>query len=377
MKQQAAVKILRFPNTAGFLDEAATLRSLGHRNIIRYLDSDVTADGRRYLVMEYVEGVPITEYADQKGLSIRNRLSLFLQACDAIVCAHQYLILHLDIKPSNMLVSKDGIVKVLDFGIARRLDDGDAEEPLGARSGPYASPEQIQLGRRLGYAADVYGLGAILYELLCGHEPFNPYLATGELERQIAEEVPRPPSEAINHPKVHLIGPGKYSRVEPEGLARMRGGCGLPGARKLLTGDLDRICLYALRKEPGRRYKTVDDLRFDIGRVLKGEPPEFAHSSGLGYLAWRTAEQRPLVVAAVVFAIAASYSQYLVLKSQSASRHASIESRQQIDQVTESTLKVLTEKLRPKLASDPRLRRSLELLDAERKAVAPNPANTR
>jgi len=374
VEQQAAVKILHFADPAGSPDEAATLRSIGHPNIVRYLDSAVTTDGRRYLVMEYIEGRPITEHADQKGLPILDRLRLFLQACDAVASAHQYLILHLDLKPANILVGRDNTVKVVDFGLARRLDGGDETEAVDAWSGPYASPEQILPGGRLGFAADIYGLGATLYELLCGHEPFNPLLVTSELERQITEEVPRPPSDAINQSKLHVIEQNKYVRVEPEGLARMRGGCGLPEARSLLAGNLDRICLFALRKEPARRYKSVDQLRSDIASVLRRLPPEFAHSNGPGYLAWRTAQRKPLAVAAVVFAIAASYSGYLVSDSQSVSRRASLETKLQLDRVAESTLKELTDDLRPKLALDPRLRRSLEALDAERKAATVRPA---
>jgi pimeloyl-ACP methyl ester carboxylesterase len=194
------------------------------------------------------------------------------------------------------------------------------------------------------------------------------------LERQITEEMPRPPSDAINQSKLHIIEPGKYVRVEPEGLARMRGGCGLPEARNLLAGNLDRICLFALRKEPARRYRSVDQFRADIASVLKRLPPEFAHSNGPGYLAWRTAQRKPLAVAAVVFAIAASYSGYLVSDSQSASRRASLETKARVDRVAESTLKELTDVLRPKLAADPSLRGGMEALDAASKAAAAKPA---
>jgi serine/threonine protein kinase len=375
VEQEAAVKVLHAAVAASLPDEAATLRSIGHKNIVRYFDSDMTSDGCRYLVMEYIEGKPITDYADQKGLSILERLSLFLQACDAIACAHQYLILHLDLKPANILVGSDKLVKVVDFGIARRLSVDDEEHAIDAWSGPYASPEQIR-GARLGCAADIYGLGATLYELLSGHEPFNPYLMAGELERQIAEEPPRDPSDAINQPKLRSTPDGKYFRVEPEAVAKMRGGSLLPEARNLLAGNLDRICHFALRKEPSRRYKTVEEFKSDIGSVLKRLPPEYAHSNSPGYLAWRTAQRKPLAVAAVVFTIAATYSQYIVSNSQAESRHASLEAKFQVDRVTELALQELTEELRPKLASDPRLRGSLEALDAERKAMVPKPIPT-
>jgi serine/threonine-protein kinase len=369
VEKEAAIKILRSTAPDSPDREAATLRSISHKNIVQYLDSGTTTDNHPYLAMEYIDGIPITEYADQKGLSILERLSLFLQVCDAISFAHLYLILHLDLKPANILVRKDNVVRIVDFGIARRLDD-DIKETLDGWSGPYASPEQIQPGVRLGCATDIYGLGATLYELLSGHEPFNPYLMPGELERQIAEETPRAPSDAINQPKLCSVENGKYFRVEPEAIARMRGDCGFPEVRSLLVGSLDRICLFALRKEPARRYKTVDQLRSDIEKVLKRLPPEYAHSNDLGYLAWRTAQRRPLAVAAIIFSIAVTYSQHLVSDYSASSRRTSLETKLKTDQVVESTLKQLTEELRPGLVSDSRPRGSLEVLDAELKAAA-------
>jgi len=157
----------------------------------------------------------------------------------------------------------------------------------------------------------------------------------------------------------------------------MRGSCGLPEVRSQIAGHLDRICLFALRKEPERRYASVDQIRSDIGNVLRRLPPEYAHSNGPGYLAWRTAQQKPLAVAGVVFAIAASYSGYLVSASQSASRRASLETKLQVDRVVESALKELTYELRPALVSDPRLRGSLDVLDSERRAAATRPARHR
>jgi serine/threonine-protein kinase len=372
---EAAVKVMHASAGESLPDEAARLRSLRHKNIVRYFGSGLTDDGRRYLAMEYVDGPSITDYADQMGLSIWQRLTLFQQVCDAVSWAHLHFILHLDLKPANILVGKDNTVRVVDFGIARLLDDEAETAKLTAHSGVYASPEQIQ-GGRLGCAADIYGLGATLYELLCGHEPFNPCLMDGELERQIGEEMPPPPSEAINVAKLHRLEEAKYSRVEPERLARMRGGRGLTETRKLLQGDLDRVCLYALRKEPERRFRTVDEFKTDIGRALKREPPEFAHSDGLGYLAWRTAYQRPLAVAAVVFAIAATYSSHLVSDSQSESRRTSLETKRQVDQVVEFSLKELNEQLRPRLASDPSLAESLAVLDAERGALTAKSVHT-
>jgi len=133
----------------------------------------------------------------------------------------------LDLKPGNILVNRDGTVKVIDFGGARRLRDRHNDEPTVAFSGPYASPEQIQFGSRLGFPADIYALGTVLYELLCGHEPFDPLLTPAELERQICEESPRAPSSAIFQSKLKRSDSGTNFRLEPETIARMRGGCRL------------------------------------------------------------------------------------------------------------------------------------------------------
>src|ERR1035441_7360925 len=186
VKQRSAIKVLRAASVDNALNEAATLRQFDHPNIARCSDSAVTGDGHGYLVMEYVEGLPITDDADQRGLSIHRRVELFLQACAAIEYSHHHLVAHLDLKPGNILVNRDGVVKAIDFGVARQLRRGDKNDIAVAFSGPYASPEQVQAGRRVGFSADIYALGAVLYELLCGHEPFDPLLVTAPLEGQLA-----------------------------------------------------------------------------------------------------------------------------------------------------------------------------------------------
>src|ERR1017187_1320328 len=163
VQQTVAVKVLRAAYQEVLPDEAATLQKLSHPNIARYLDSGLTGDSHRYVVMEYVQGRPITEYADQMGLSIHSRLDLFLNACAAIEHSHHHLVVHLDLKPGNILVDKDGFVKVIDFGVARQIKGREAAEPSGVFSGPYASPEQVQEGGLVGFPADIYALGAVLY----------------------------------------------------------------------------------------------------------------------------------------------------------------------------------------------------------------------
>lgn len=373
VRQNAAVKILRASDNDDSLDEVDTIRRLTHQNIARYFGHGFTNDGHGYLVMEHVEGNPITEYADQKGLTVRDRLRLFAEACRAIEHAHHHLVVHLDIKPGNVLVSRDGVVKIIDFGIARRLRGGHVEEAPNAFSGPYASPEQIQPASTLGYPADVYALGALLYELLSGHEPFNPRLAAGELERQILEEIPRLPSDAAIQPQVRQSQSGRCHRLEPEAVAKMRG-CGPSELRRQLAGDLDRICLFALRKEASRRYRSVDDLRADVQSVLDGRKPAIARSGDPLYSALRAARRRHLELIAVAGAFAAVYGGIRVFDFVTTGTRASIESTRHFEQTIEFGLGEMRKDLRPKLAADPQLRRSLEVLDGVLKAATPVPA---
>jgi serine/threonine-protein kinase len=371
VKQTVAVKILRAAYQDNLPDEAVTLKRLNHPNIARYFDSGLTEDGHRYLVMEYVQGKPITEYADQKGLSIHGRLDLFLEACAAIEHSHHHLVVHLDLKPGNILVDKDGVVKVIDFGVARRIEGRQTTEACGAFSGPYASPEQIQEGGQVGYPADIYALGAVLYDLLCEHQPFDPLLATGELERQIVEEMPRPPSVALSQSKLKVSDAGRHFRLEADAIARMRGGCRLSEARKLIAGDLDSICLFALRKEGVRRYKSVDDLRSDLEAVLEGRKPAIARSGDPMYSALRAARRKPLELMAAIAAVTAVSTAFMFFGLFSAGLNASVENTRQLERVGEPALKELREELRPQLAADTRARASLEVLDTVLHAATP------
>jgi len=371
VEQTAAIKILRAPYNYNLPDEAATLQKLNHPNIARYLDSGLTRDGHRYLVMEYVQGKPITEYADQKGLSIHSRLELFLAACAAIEYSHYHLVVHLDLKPGNILIDRDGVVKVIDFGVARRIEGREGAKSSGAFSGPYASPEQIQAGSRVGYPADIYALGAVLYELLCEHEPFDPLLVTGELERQIVDETPRPPSVALNQSKLKVSDAGAHFRLEAGDIAKMRGGCRVSEARKLIAGDLDRICLFALRKEPTRRYKSVDDLHSDVKAVLDGRKPGIARSGDPMYSAVRAARRKPLEVVAAVAVISAVFGAFTFDRLFSLGIDASLENTRDFERAAEPSLKELREALRPKLTANSRARAGLEVLDAVLHAATP------
>jgi len=373
VRQRAAIKILRAQYKGDIQDEAGTLQRLNHPNIVRYFDSGLAEDGHRYLAMEYVEGKPITEYADQKGLSVHGRLELFLEACAAIEHSHHHLVVHLDLKPANILVDKDGFVKVIDFGIARRIEGREAPEASGAFSGPYASPEQVREGGQVGYPADIYALGTVLYELLCEHEPFDPLLAAGELERQIVEEMPRPPSVALSRSKLKVSDAGRHFRLEADAIAKMRGGCRLSEARKLISGDLDRICLFALRKEAARRYKSVDDLRSDLEAVLEGRKPAIARSGDPMYSALRAARRKPLEVLATLAAITAVATAFIFFATFSAGINASLESTRELKHLAESSLNELRQQLRPQLAADSPSSAALQVLDSVVQTATPNP----
>ncbi|NNM31416.1 MAG: serine/threonine protein kinase, partial [Gemmatimonadetes bacterium] len=269
-EQTVAIKLLRPGlDTRDFvgrlLAERRILSSLEHPNIARLLDGGSTDRGLPYLVLEYVDGIPITEYCRRHGCTIDQRLELFIQVARAVQYAHSNLVVHRDIKPSNILVTDEGRVKLLDFGIAKLLgpDGGRPEGPL-TRTGlrpltpDYASPEQIK-GEPVTTASDVYQLGVLLYRLLTGAPPYRVAATGGTLESAISTVRPRPPSDAV----VATAKEAGHSGSSPRSPSRLR---------KRLRGDLDTIVLKALRKEPARRYATALEMADDVRRHLDGRP---------------------------------------------------------------------------------------------------------
>ena len=263
---------------ARFVMERSILASLDHPNIARVLDVGTSEDGLAYFVMEYVDGLPITEYCDAHKLSVDKRLELFITVCRASHYAHQNLVVHRDIKPSNVLVTTDGRVKLLDFGIAKLLDPTSEvyTVPVTAvgqafLTPDYASPEQLR-GDTISTATDVYSLGVLLYELLSGHRPFrSSAISRLEFLDNVTTVDPRRPSASIdttleikrNNGRVDIIDPGVVSdlrRTTPRAL------------QNLLSGELDTIVLKAIRKDPGDRYGSVAQLQEDIDRYRAGEP---------------------------------------------------------------------------------------------------------
>ncbi|HMV87472.1 MAG TPA: serine/threonine-protein kinase [Blastocatellia bacterium] len=259
--RQVALKVVRRGMDSRFVlkrfrVERQILATLEHPNIAQLLDGGTTGDGLPYFVMEYVPGQPLSKYCESRKLSLTERLKLFLPVCAAVQHAHQKLIVHRDLKPSNILVTAEGVPKLLDFGIAKLLDPAllpasvtRTQTAMQLMTPEYASPEQVR-GLPITAASDVYTLGVILFELLTGERPyqFDTY-SPAEIERAVCEtNVERPSAVAGRTTDATL----KF--------------------RKQLAGDLDNIVLMALRKEPERRYQSVEQLAEDIRCYLDGRP---------------------------------------------------------------------------------------------------------
>jgi len=275
-----------------FRYERQILANLNHRNIAGLLDGGVTPDGQPYFVMEYVEGEPITLYCDRQRLSVAARVRLLRQVCAAVQHAHQNLVVHRDLKPGNILVTGDGTVKLLDFGIARLLREGEGSEQLPQTQGgmmaftpDYASPEQFR-GLPVAPASDIYALGVIACELLAGHRPF---LLEGTLFMEMQRIVCEQPAPAPST----LVRDGDEVRFGERSAARVR---------SHLRGDLDAIVLQALRKEPERRYGSTEAFSADLLRHLDGLPVA-AQKDRLGYRAAKFLRRRRIEVAAAAIVL--------------------------------------------------------------------------
>jgi eukaryotic-like serine/threonine-protein kinase len=305
-QQRVAIKLIGTSDAADplhqrFITERRILAGLIHPHIARLLDGGLTDDGLPYLVMEYVDGLPITKYADQQRLDIEARLRLFVDVCAAVQHAHQHLVIHRDLKPSNILVSADGVVHLLDFGIAKLIESETAAVPqtrIESRmmTPEYASPEQVR-GETLGTSSDIYSLGVLLYELLCGCAPYRFRTRSPvEVATVVCEQDPERPSTRVGRS-------GQEGQEDPESTARLRS-TSVERLTRLLRGDLDGIVLMAMRKEPARRYASVDMLRQDVERHLAGLPV-MAHRGGRRYRVEKFL-RRHLVEAAAAAAVIAA-----------------------------------------------------------------------
>lgn len=286
LKRKVALKLPRLSWAKGLAERMARerdiLASLEHPHISRLYDAGLDQMGRPYLALEYVEGQPIDVYARERGLSVRQKLDLLLQVCEAVAFAHSRLVVHRDLKPGNILVTADGQVRLLDFGIAK-LMEGDAtrETQLTQLAGraltlDYASPEQIK-GEPIGTASDVYSLGVVTYELLTGARPYRLKRGSAaELEEAIA---------SVDAPKASEVAE-------------------IPAVRKALRGDLDAILNQTLRKVPAARYATVDALAQDVRRHLADEPVS-AQPDAVAYRIRKFLARYRVQVGATAFAVLA------------------------------------------------------------------------
>ena len=261
LNSQAAIKILRDAwlspaRRERFATEQRTLASLNHPSIARLYDAGTLSDGTPWIVMEYVDGVPIIDYCRMHDRSIRDRLELFLSVCDAVQYAHQNLVIHRDLKPSNMLVTADGRIKLLDFGISKQLDGAGASidhtlTGMRLMTPAYAAPEQIR-GERVGVRTDVYSLGVILYELVTGRLPLDLSTRTpAEAETLIVSQEPARPSSLARADRSPLAALGRTAR-----------------------SDIDVLCLTAMHKDVARRYQSVEAMGRDVRNFLHGVPLE-------------------------------------------------------------------------------------------------------
>jgi len=361
-----------------FLRERQILATLDHPNIARLLDAGATADGLPYLVMEHIEGERLDTFCDGRRASVRERLELFLAICAAVQQAHQSLVIHRDLKPDNVLVDRDGVPKLLDFGIAKLLEGsavpGESRATRTAQlpmTPAYASPEQIR-GGPITTATDVYALGVMLFELLSGrrpHDPDDPDDTADPPEplqlRVLRDDPPRPSRGVTSEAAANR-------RTTPQGL------------RRQLEGDLDTIVLTALARDPAERYATVGALADDLRRHLDGLPVS-ARPATFGYRLAKLVRRNPvstglataLLVALVVFAVSMALLAGLLADE----RDRALREQQEADQVSELLVDLFTvsdparsrgetvtareilddgaERIRTELADQPELRATL------------------
>ncbi len=275
-----------------FRHERQILAQLEHPNIARLIDAGSTEDGLPYFVMEYVPGQTLVDYCAARAASTTERLQLFRKICDAVAYAHQNLVIHRDLKPSNILVTEEGEPKLLDFGIAKVLtpDDEAHTQTIPSQrilTPDYASPEQIK-GGRITTSSDVYSLGVLLYELLTDQKPYRlTSRAPEEISRATTGQEPERPSAALRSASFQL--------------AESRD---LKSRATSFRGDLDNIVLMALRKEPERRYATVEQFSEDIRRHLEGLPVR-AHRDTFSYRATKFVRRNKGAVLAAILLFAA------------------------------------------------------------------------
>ncbi|MEM7582981.1 MAG: serine/threonine-protein kinase [Acidobacteriota bacterium] len=308
VEQEVAIKVVgRGPLTADlrrrFLVERQILARLDHPNIARFLDGGTAQEGTPYLVMERVKGERITAYCRRRQLGVRQRLRLFMQVLDAVDYAHRNLVVHRDLKPSNIFVTEDGIVKLLDFGIAKLLgdevDDGLTRTNQHLMTPDYASPEQL-LGNPVTTASDVYALGVVLYRLLAEKRPFSRRRAESALAN-LSDDPPELPSRAARQHAAEL------------------------------RGDLDRIVIKSVAFHPRERYGTAGDLAGDLDRYLKHEPVSAMPPSATYQMRKFLRRHRRSVLAAALVVLALGWGLAAKSLEARAARRAELETQAVVD----------------------------------------------
>jgi tRNA A-37 threonylcarbamoyl transferase component Bud32 len=294
-RKQVAIKLLKRGMDTDFMlsrfrQERQILANLEHPYIARLLDGGATHDALPYFVMEYVDGVPLTNFCIEKDLSIPERLRLFCLVCEAVQHAHQNLVVHRDIKPGNILTTKEGVPKLLDFGIAKVIDYDRAttltltQPGLRLLTPDYASPEHVR-GAPITTASDIYSLGAVLYEMLSGVRPHRfPFASVADLEKAICTTDPEKPSLAA----------GQNSGLPPN-VRKQR--------KRQVSGDLDKIVLTAMSRDPRRRYASAAELSADLVRHLEGLPVT-AREDRLAYRAGKFIRRHHTGIAALLLVMA-------------------------------------------------------------------------
>lgn len=284
-EQKVAIKILKQGLSSEYLikrfeNERQTLANLQHPNIAKLLDGGKTNEGLPYLIMEYIDGVPITEYCESGKLSVHQKLELFISVCNAVEYAHQNLIIHRDIKPENILVNSEGRVKLLDFGVSKLLEDNSSSENSGlTKTGTwhltpeYASPEQIN-GENINTSSDIYSLGVLLYRIISQQNPYKIYNSSPlAISKILREGKIIKPSEVIQNTTRAAGIKNEFSQKEDEFHK---------DSYKKIKGDLDNIILKAMHKDTSQRYASVKDFAIDISKYLNGHPVS-AHEDTLVY----------------------------------------------------------------------------------------------
>jgi eukaryotic-like serine/threonine-protein kinase len=344
-KQQVALKIVRSElgvevTAARFRNERQILAGLDHPNIARILDGGATAEGLPYFVMEFIDGLPVIEYGDKNKLNIDERLKIFRTVCSAVHYAHQHLVVHRDIKPSNILITADGVPKLVDFGIAKVLDSSLLPHNATLTAGfwlmtpEYASPEQLR-GEAITTASDVYSLGLVLYELLTGRSPhcFRSR-APHEISRAVLEAEPEKPSASIGRRESLAHADDEKTTLSPEAVADLRNDS-LERLQRRVSGDLDNIVMKAIRKEPRERYTSVDQLSEDIRRHLEGLPV-LARKSTVAYRSRKfILRHKPTVAAAALLSLSLITGVALTLREARIARANQLHAEQRFNDVRE------------------------------------------